>query len=60
MSYDPDDLTPETLSRKIMNHWRKPFIIQPTLRPDLHGVTIAANHILAMLSPQPELINNAT
>jgi len=47
---DPDDLTPEALSRKIASLLRRTFTIQPYTRPDLHGVTVAANQIMALLS----------
>lgn len=47
---DPDDLTPDLLRKKILTHLRRVFTIQPYTRPDLHGVTVAANQIMALLS----------
>jgi predicted glycosyltransferase len=47
---DPDDLTAEALSHKILSRLKRVFTIQPYTRPDLHGVTVAANQIAALMS----------
>ncbi len=52
---DPDDLTPDSLSKKINYRLGRAFSIQPYTRPDLHGVTVAANQIIALMTPESEL-----
>lgn len=51
---DPDDLTPERLGQKILSRWHRSIELRPYLRPDLRGVTLAANQILALLYRQQE------
>jgi predicted glycosyltransferase len=51
---DPDDLTADTLCQKINFRLGRPFTIQPYTRPDLHGGTVAAQQIIALLSSQIE------
>jgi predicted glycosyltransferase len=52
---DPDDLNPASLSQKINFRLGRTFSIQPYTRPDLHGVNVAANQILALLSAENQL-----
>lgn len=47
---DPDRLTPENLRQKITAQWQRPVHILPPMRPDLQGVTAAANHILSLIT----------
>ncbi len=49
---DPDDLTPANLSQMVLSMLNRPCKVQPFTRPDLYGVDVAANHILAMLEPE--------
>jgi predicted glycosyltransferase len=50
----PEELTPEALGEKMLARLRKTFEIQPYTRPDLHGVYVAAQQILAVLDAPRE------
>lgn len=51
---DPEDLNIANLGQKIISRLRRTFDVQPFTRPDLHGVDVAANQIMALLSQERE------
>ncbi len=51
---DPDDLNAVNLSQMIASRLGRTFKVQPFTRPDLHGVDVAANQIMALLSQESE------
>ena len=53
---DPDDLTPDLLTQRIIGHLRRPHEVQPKDPPDLNGAAAAASLTLSVLASKNEQI----
>lgn len=51
---DPDELTVDLLSQKVVTTANRVHDYAPAVRPNLHGASLAANQILSLLSQHPD------